>query len=110
MARFVGQGRNDSSYVGCAKLILEHRQQLAISVAMIRGHAHLSARRYGHEVGPLCAILGRLQVPPVIALDALGFVIREQLCKNFVTQQLEVQRYGLRRDRGRREGTDCVVK
>jgi hypothetical protein len=33
---------------------------------------------------PLCTIIGRLQMSPVIALHSFGFILREQARKNFI--------------------------
>lgn len=82
--------------VCCAKLVFKHRQQFTVDVSMIGRHSYLTAWPHGHEVRPLGALLGRLQMPTIIAIRPLGFILREQPRKDIIAQLLEVERHGLR--------------
>jgi hypothetical protein len=71
---------------------------------MIERHSHFGGWRHRHKVGPLRSLLRRLQMPPVIAFNPLGFIVCEQSRKDIITELLEVERDGLHRDGWNHEG------
>jgi hypothetical protein len=55
--------RRVSPGVGRPEFVFENRRQCTVGLSVIGKHIHPTTRRHSHKVGPLRAILGRLQAP-----------------------------------------------
>src|SRR4051794_21923372 len=78
---------------------------------MVGRHSYLGTWRDFHEVRPFGSIFRRLQMPTIITIQTLCFILTKKFDEDLLPQLFQIEGWrGCRLNATRRERTHCILK